>query len=70
MKKTKFIEVIRKLFNRFFKDFTNHRKSTNKEAVFNQKTFTTFLNAGNTDKIFQQYGQKNSIRHILKSSAG
>ena len=29
----------------------------------------TFLNTGNTDKTFQQYGKQGSLKHILKSSA-
>ena len=30
----------------------------------------TFSNTGTTDETFQQFGIKNSFRHILKSSAG
>ena len=52
-----------------FKDFTNHRKKTNREVVFSSRPSPTFLNTGTTDETFQQSGKKDSFRQILKSLA-
>ena len=51
-----------------FKDFTNHRKKTNRALVFSCRLFPTFLNIGNTNETFQKSGKQDSFRHILKSS--
>ena len=48
----------------FSKEFTNHRKETNRVAVFSSRPFPTFLNTG----TIQQSGKQDSFRHILKSS--
>ena len=52
-----------------FKDFTNHRKKTNRVVVFSCRLSPTFFNIGNTDDTFQQSGKQDTFRHILKSSA-
>ena len=54
---------------KFFKDFTNYRKKTNKAVVFICRPFPTFLNTGTTDETFKQSGKQDSLRHLLKSSA-
>ena len=51
---------------KFFKDFTNYRKKTNRVVVF---SFKTFLNTGTTNETFQQSGKQDSFRHIWVSSA-
>ena len=38
-------------------------------VVFTSRPFLTFLNAGTTDKTFQQFGKQDSLRHLSKSSA-
>ena len=55
---------------KFFKDFTNHRKKTNRTVVLAVDLSLTFLNAGTTDETFQQSGKQESFRHLLKSSVG
>ena len=54
---------------KFFKDFTNHRKKTNRVVVFSSRPFPNILNTGTTDETFQQSGKQDSFRHLLKSSA-
>ena len=50
---------------KFFKDFTKHRKKTNRVVVFSNRTF---LNTRTSDETFQQTGKQNCFRDILKSS--
>ena len=54
---------------KFFKDFTNHRKKTNRAVVLAVGLSPTFLNTGSTDETFQQSGKQDSFSNILKSSA-
>ena len=54
---------------KFFKDFNNHRKKTNRAVVFSSNLSPTFLNTGTSDETFQHSGKQDSFRHILKSSA-
>ena len=54
---------------KFFKDFTNHRKKTNRVVVFSSGPFPNILNTGTKDETFQQSGKQDSFRHLLKSSA-
>ena len=54
---------------KFFKDFTNHRKKTNRVVVLAVDLSPTFLNTGTTDETFQHSGKQDSFRHILTSSA-
>ena len=54
---------------KFFKDFTNHRKKTNRAVVFSCGLSPTFLNTRTTNETFQQSGKQDSFRHTLKSSA-
>ena len=54
---------------KFFKDFTNHKKKTNRAAFLVLDLSPTFLNTGTTDKTFQQCGKQGSFRHLLKSLA-
>ena len=55
---------------KFFKDFTNHKKKTNRAVVFSSIDLSpTFLNTGTTNENFQQSGRQYSFRHTLKSSA-
>ena len=63
-KKTTFLLVINKsIICKFFKDFTNPRKRTNRAIVFSCIHFSNIL------KYFQQFRKQDSLRHILKSSA-
>ena len=55
--------------HKFFKDFTNHGKKTNRGIVFSCKSFPTFLNTGTTDAGFQQSGKQDSLKQLLRSSA-
>ena len=57
---------------KYIKDFTNHRKKTNRAVVLSRRPFPNilkFLNTGITDYTFQQPGKQDSFGHILKSSA-
>ena len=54
---------------KIFKDFTNHRKKTNRAVVLVVDLSPTFLNPGTTDDTFQQSGKQDTFRHILKSIA-
>ena len=54
---------------KFLKDFTNHRKKTNRAVVLSCRPFPTFLNAGTTNDTYQQSGKQKFFRDILKSSA-
>ena len=54
---------------KFFKDFTNHRKKTNRVVVFSCRSFSNILNTGTTNETFQHSGIQDSFRKILKSSA-
>ena len=67
-KKIIFLEVINKrIIYKFFKDFTNHRKKTNRAVDLVVELFPTFLNTGTTDETFQQSGKQYPSRHILKT---
>ena len=52
---------------KFFKDFTNQRKKTNRTVVLAVDLSTTFLNTGTTHETFQQSGKQDSFRQMLKS---
>ena len=54
---------------KFFKDFTNQIKKTNRAVVLTADLSPTFLKTGTTDETFQQSEKQNSLRHLLKSSA-
>ena len=53
---------------KFFKDFNNHRKKTNRAVRFSCRPPPTFLNTWTTDETFQQSGKEDSFRHTLKFS--
>ena len=53
---------------KFLKDFTNHRKNTNRAVVFAMYLSPTFLNTGTTDETLQQSGKQNVSSLKLKSS--
>ena len=60
------------IFYKFFKDFDDYRKKTNRVTgwyFLDVNLFPTLLNAGTADVTFQQSGKQDSFRHILKSSA-
>ena len=49
-KKAAFLLVINNpIIYKFFKDFTNHRKKTNRAVVFSCRLSPTFVNTGTTD---------------------
>ena len=54
---------------KFFKDFTNHRKKTNRAVVLAVDISPTFLNTGTTEETFQQSRKQDSFRHLLESLA-
>ena len=54
---------------KFFKDFTNHRKKTNRVVVLAVDLSQKFLNIGIHNDTFKQSGKQHSFRHIVKSSA-
>ena len=67
-KKTRLLQVINNpIIYKFFKDFTNQRKKTNRTVVLAVDLSTTFLNTGTTHEIFQQSGKQDSFRQMLKS---
>ena len=69
-KKATFLWVINiPIIHKFFKDFTNHRKKTNRAVVFSSRPFPNILKYRTTNETFQQSGKQDSFRHILKSSA-
>ena len=73
-KKVTFLEVIKEsIIYTFSKDFTNQRKEANilidLRPLDTVDLFPAFLNKGSTVEFFQQSGNQNSFRHILKSSA-
>ena len=51
---------------KFLKDFTMHRNKTGRVVVFNCRPFPSFLNTENTNETFQQSGEQDSFRHLLK----
>ena len=53
---------------KFLKDFTNHRKKTNRLVVFSRRPLSNILKYRGTDETFQESGKQESLRHILKSS--
>ena len=60
-KKATFLLVINNsIMYKFFKDFTNHRKKTNRVIVFGADLSPKFLNIGTTKEIFQQSGKQDS----------
>ena len=72
-KKVTFLEVIKEsIIYKFSKDFTNQRKEANipidLRPLDTVDLFPTFLNKGSTDEFFEQSGNQNSFRHILKNS--
>ena len=65
-----FFQVINNpMIYKFFKDFTNHRKNSNRAAVFSSSHFPSILRHKDHHETFQQSGKQDSLRHILKSSA-
>ena len=55
---------------KFFKDFTSHRKKTDRAVVFSSRHLCPlFWNTGNIDEVLQQSGKQDSFRYIFKSSA-
>ena len=52
---------------KFFKDFTNHRKKTNRAVVFSYRTFPNILKYRTTLETFQQLGKQDSLRCLLKN---
>ena len=58
-KKAILLQMINNPINhKSFKDFTNHRKKTNRVVVFSCRPFPDILNAGNTYETFQQSGKQ------------
>ena len=51
---------------KFFKNFTNHRRKTNRTVVFNRAPFTNILKYRDPDETFQQSGIQYSLRWIVK----
>ena len=50
-----FLKVMKKpIIYKFFKDFTDHRKKTNRKVVFSNRHLPTMLNTGTTDDTFQK----------------
>ena len=69
-KKVTFLEAIKNsIIYEFFKDFPNHRRTTNRAVVFNRTPSPNILNTGTTDETFQLFGKQDSFRYILKSSS-
>ena len=67
-KKATFLEVINKpIICKFSKDFTNHRKKTNKEVAFSRKPLTGILKPGLQMRPCKNLEEK--IPFLLKSSA-
>ena len=54
---------------KFFKDFTNHKKKTNRVIDFSCRPFSNILNTGTTNETFQKSGKQDSFRHLKKSLA-
>ena len=54
---------------KLFKDFTNHKKKTNRVEILAADLSPTFLNTGATDETLQQSGKQDSFRLLLKNSA-
>ena len=54
---------------KFSRDFTNHRKKTNRTVVLAVDLSITFSTSGTTDRTSQYSGKQDSFRHILISSA-
>ena len=54
---------------KFFKDFTNHRKKTNRAVVFSSRPFPNIkyrnLNTGTTDETFQESGKKRLLKTLI-----
>ena len=65
--------INKSIIYKLFKDFTNHRKKTNRAVVFSHTLFNhllapTVLNTGTTNETFQQSWKQDSSRDILKFS--
>ena len=58
--------VNKPIIYRFFKDFSKHRKKTNREVVLTVDLSAAFLSTETTNETFQQSGKEDSFRHILK----
>ena len=66
-KQTAFLNVINKpIIHKFFKDFTNHRKKTNRVVVLCCASFLNIPNCRDHQRV-QQSGKQDSFRHIWKS---
>ena len=68
-KKATFLEVISKPIYKFSKDFPNYRKKTNRGSFSAVDLPKTYLNTETADETFQQSGNQDPFRHILKSTA-
>ena len=69
-KKPTFLWVINNsIIYKFFKDFTNDRKTTNRAVVFSSRPFSNILKHKDHRETFQQSGKQDPFRHILNSSA-
>ena len=55
--------------NKFFKDFITTERRLTRPKFLAVYLYPTLLNTGTTDETFQQSGNQDSLRHILKSSA-
>ena len=56
---------------KFFKEFINYKKNSNRAVVFMSKSFYVsqlFLNIATTDDTLQKSGNEESFRHKLKYS--
>ena len=54
---------------KFFKEFINYEKKTNRSVVFSYRWFPNFLNIATADETFQNSGDQDSFRYKLKNSA-
>ena len=66
--KVVFFKFNNPIIYKFLKDFTNHRKKTNRAVVFAMYLSPIFLNTGTTDETLQQSGKQNVSTLKLKSS--
>ena len=51
---------------KFFKDFTNHKKKTNRVVAFSYRPSSNISNTGTINETFQQSGKQDSFRGLLK----
>ena len=54
---------------KFFEDFTNHKKKSNRAVVLGLDLSPAFANTRATNETFQESGKQDSFRDILKGSA-